>query len=342
MLTLDRYQELMRLPIAAFNGLNDPNEPQRYQCATIWTRTQREDLQRFIQLAENTRYNFLGYYPTKRYIAGEEHAFKSNLYVTERKLIHAWGVRTVVDVALDESITVARPNVTLTLASSAFSSIDEVYVFKPGTDIQVKPYSVTLGSGTVTIVIPLARLALDDNLGDSEEGLDYYDDDNFVESVDVKRVYYDETQAVTLLYTASSSFVTTSQTGYIETVDTRLGIIRVYPATWLVGSATPAEYLTSVYPYRVRLNYLCGGESSDIDLYTCRLAHTLMPFAPTSCEPVVQYWQEDMTVDDNAVLTPYGRTKGAVDTWMHDSMTRIGQGGRLAASCVKSGSITQP
>jgi hypothetical protein len=334
-LTLDRYQEIMRLPINAFNGLNDPDEQPQYQCSTIWKQSDRDYVAEHMAQAEEMRVQELGYHLAPMYETAD-YEFGHPLIIDQKHLIEI-GFRTVEDVSIGEAITLSNGTINdpveLSIATT-LTDATEIKVYYPGEDVEIRPSSVSIASGTLTIQIPRARL-VDPLLNDNREDHLYYSEDaNFITSCDVKRVYYASTQGLYYIWegwqTSSSSLAEQNQLGWPKIRNARLGIIEHRPATYSAAWAQAAWSYT-VLPAWIRLYFVSGRRASmRTEIETVRLSHTLMPNKPESCPTVHQYWEEDI-VDDERMYSPYGNRKGAIRAWMSDSRAKVGQGGKFPA-----------
>lgn len=342
-LTLDRYQEIMRLPIAAFNGLNNPNEYAIEQCSAIWKQSQRDDLAAWIAAAEERRETELGYFLSPKYMVDEEHEYTSPLILEKKKLI-AIGTEATTDIEDDVALThrdlydaIIDP-VEITVTTTVTVST-EICVYYPGEDVKIKPSSVAISGGVATIKIPRSRLVDPDLLDDKDDHLQYDDDDNFLTTVDVKRCWTSLATAVTFVWTSSQlayygrvcpancTEVTQAGCGTISGVRAyRIAQMNVFPASFSGETPAGAHFTYGFTPQFVRVSYLSGQRSSpNQELLTARYAHTLMPNAPCSCSYVEQYWQDDRK--EAKFVTPYGNVMGAQDAWMADSRAKIGIGG---------------
>lgn len=344
-LTLDRYQEIMRLPIAAFNGLNNPDEYAIEQCSTIWKQSQRDDLAAYLAVAEERRETELGYYLSKKYTVDEDHEYTSPVILDKKKLISI-GVEATTDIEDDVSLThrdlydaIIDPvviSVTTTVTDS-----NEICVFYPGEDVKIRPSSVTISGGVATIKIPRSRLVDPDELDDRSDPMDYNDDALFLTTVDVKRCWTSISTAVNFVWDsaqlqyygrqcpANCTEVTQAGCGTISGSRAyRISSVKVFPATFSGETPTGAQFTYGFAPRFVRVSYLSGQRSSpNQELLTARYAHTLMATTPCSCPYVEQYWQDDHKPAD--FVTPYGNTQGAQAAWMADSRAKIGIGGML-------------
>lgn len=337
-ISLDRYQELMRLPIAAFNGLNKPDEEPVYECATIWKQGLRDDLAMNLASAEEMREIELGYHIAPKWIEDEEHDFTpGRVLALDRKHLIEVGSPIKSDIELVAPLTLGvetAPNdpVQFTVTTTVTDK-DEICVFYPGEDIKIKPSSVSISGGVATIKIPRSRLVDPDLMDDREDHLSYYENDNFITTVDVKRCYNDPSDVATIRWLGTSRCVDTcklfTQTACAVAAGNRARrISKVYisPAEYSAGSWTSKAFTHCHYPVSLQVSYRSGRRNSvKTELLTIRLSHTLMPNKPSSCSAVHQYWTEDTKEQD--VWTPYGNKVGAFNAWVIDSRDKVQAGG---------------
>jgi len=331
-LTLDRYQEILGLPIAAFNGLNKPDETPVYACSTIWKQFNRDNLARFLAIAEEKREQELGYFIAPKYVSLDEYPI-SNPLILKKKYLISLGVRSVT--TIQDAVVVTYRDiggnildpVVLTISTALVISTSDIVVQYAGEDVPIHPSSIALSGGTLTIRIPRSRLVKPSLNDDREDPLMYDNDNNFVTTVDVKYVSYDSTEAVHYI-SFGEDFVETSTEGIGLVKDTRLSIIELDTSvlSCVIGFAVCSNSSSPI----VRISYLSGRQQSVMtDMQTLRLAHCLMPFEPCGCEAEHQYWRDDVTENSQSIITPYGSKNGAVEAWVADSRARVGQGGKF-------------
>ena len=331
-MTLDRYQEIMRLPIAAFNGLNKPDEEPQYQCSEIWNQRERDYLALHLATAEEMREAELGYPLAPRYFEGVDYEFASPLILKHKHLVLV-GTQKESDISigvtLDHGVPTIIDPVIVTVATTV-TDTGEIKVFYPDEAVEIHPSSITISAGVATIKIPRSRLVKPE-LNDNREDKLYYDNnDNFLETLDVKRVYYDTSDAAYSVwdYDSCTSLEESTQLAHIKILDNRLAIVGSLPATYSDGLFAYTQYTNCRFPNRIRLNYVAGRQKSMFtEIMTARLAHTNMPNKPCSCPTVHMYWQEDIM--ETETLTPYGNKRGAVNAWLADSRQKVGQGGKF-------------
>jgi len=343
-LDLDRYQEIMHLPIAAFNGLNNPDELVMEQCSSIWTQSSRNMLAQYLAMAEERRETELGYHLSPKYIIGEEHDYQAYELLHRKKLIDV-GVELITDIELDVPVTLLdlygaiNDPVQISIATTV-TDPNTICTYYPGEDVRITPSNVVIAGGIVTISIPRSRLVKPELLDDREDHLYYADDDNFLETVDVKECRITPVDGVVFQWTPYRLMAIgracltdgTSETqqgvsSITGNLARRIAKVAVHPASFIGEVASGARFRFGCIPDMVQLSYVSGEKqySPNQELLTARYAHTLMPNQPCSCPLVVQYWQEDRK--DAEFTSPYGSTMGAQNAWFADSRAKIGIGG---------------
>ena len=332
-LSLDRYQEVMRLPINAFNGLNMPEEVPQYQCSTIWKQSDRDYVAEHLAQSEDMRTRELGYYLAPMY-ESVDFEYGYPLILDQKHLIQI-GFRTVDDVSIAQAIALSNGTINdpVEIAiATALTDASEIKVYYPGEDVEIKPSHVSITAGTLTIRIPRARL-VDPDLNDNrEDHLAYDTDANFITTCDVKRVYYNSTQGLYYIWEgwqiSSSSLAEANQLGWPKVRNARLSIVEHIPANY-TSAWSQAGWSYCTLPAWIRLYYVSGRRASmSTEIETIRLSHTLMPNKPESCPTVHMYWEEDI-IEAERMWSPYGTRKGAIRAWMSDSRAKVGVGGKF-------------
>lgn len=341
--SLDRYQELMHLPINAFNGLNKDNEEPVYDCRHIWMQSERDDLAIYLYRAEEVRERELLYHLSPKYIYNERHTYSSPIVLNRKHLIEV-GVEATTAI---ETVTlvhrtdgVINDPIVLTVTTTVVNKA-ELVVCYPDEDVRITPSRVTITGGVATIRIPRARLVKPELLDNREDHLYYVHDENFLETVDVKRVYNDPATATNLVWTTTqlAHNCSPSHPNGSETTQTaiaainlpranRLSLISIYPATYTNGSWSGQSMRYCYLPEMVSVSYKSGIRGSlSTDILSIKLAHTFMPNMPCTCPYVEQYWREDNEAHPEGLVTPYGSRMGQVAAWMEDGRAKIGSGG---------------
>lgn len=343
-LTLDRYQEIMGLPIKAFNGLNDPDEQPVYECSHIWKQTQRDYLAIHVMRAEERREHELQYHLSPKYITAERHQYKSTVILDRKHFIQAGlEASTLIDTVTldyrDDSNAIIDPLV-LTVTTTV-TSTDEIVVKYPDEDVRITPSNISISGGVATIKIPRARLVKPSLLDNRDAPLQFVADSNFLETVDVYRVYNDPANAILLTWTSvqlallgvvtfpNGSEQTQTAVGALDGERSkRISQIEVFPATYSNGVWTGACLTYRCPPERVDVSYKSGiATSMEALMLTAKLSHTLMPNMPCTCPYVEQYWREDREQHPQGLVTPYGGMVGQVEAWLADSRAKVGLGG---------------
>ena len=202
--SLDRYQELMRLPIAAFNGLLRPADGS-YDCPTILQQTDLDQLYENLRLAQEQREVEVGFYLAPTYII-EEYPY-SNPIILKKKHLQFIGLETITDIELGVDFSaqlLANDNITITVTVD-FTDALQIHVFYPGEDAEITPKSKSISGTIATIVIPKARLVdpiynINYNPSDSDELRLYEDTQWYLTTVDVKRIHYAENGGIDLVW----------------------------------------------------------------------------------------------------------------------------------------------
>jgi hypothetical protein len=337
--SIDRYQELMQLPINAFNGLNKPTEEPKLECSTIWKQSERDDLAMYLAHAEEMREIELGYHLAPKWVVDEEQDYSRTLVLDKKHLISV-GQEATSDIQLGVALSHGTdPNfndpVQIAVATTVTDK-NEIKVYYPGETVAIRPSSISISGGTATIKIPRARLVDPDLLDDRDDHLYYDDNDNFITTVDVKRVYNDPSSVATIQW-LGTEYCTNQCTLFTQTAclvaagnrSRRISKVHLTPATYGAGTWTVKSPTYCHMPVSVLVSYKSGKQNSiKTELLTARLAHTLMPNQPSSCPTVKLYWETDTKEQDT--WTPYGNKAGAWNCWVVDHRDRVGVGGLLS------------
>ena len=338
-LTLDRYQQIMGLPINAFNGLNLPTEIPRFECSTIWGQSDRDYLATYIAIAEEMREQELGYHMSPKYITDEEQNYGIPVLLNRKHLVEC-GVKTtstieagvVLDLGPAAPSAIDPPNDPVVIDIATTVANDEIVVFYPGEDVEIRPSSISSAAGIVTIHIPRARLIDNAYNDDREDPLDYYNNDYFLETVDVRRVYTNTGSGISIVWGSVERVLAGVQTYPNASETTQASVVQILGerakriSEVHVYAGAALTYCMS--PKVIRISYLSGRQSSmRTELETARLAHVLMPNVPCTCPYVEQYWIGDRLKDPSGLVTPYGSESGAVKAWISDSRAKVGTGG---------------
>jgi hypothetical protein len=335
---MDRYQEILGLGVNGFNGVNDPDDRENIQCNGLWKQSERDRLAMGILQAESMREDELSYHLGYKYDHEEMVEPYNPVTLRWRHLVEI-GVPTHADIQLAYPLVLgadAAPNdpVVLTITSGVTPS--EVRVYYPGEDNEIRPSRVTSNGTTLTIHIPRARLVDPDYNDDRDDPVSYYDNSYFLTTVDVKRLYQDANNAAQyfwrqaypecptdcLIDTQNSCWKIASRRAY------RLSTIFFRPASYSGGAWSTTSFSYSNVPDGLYVTYRSGLQDMRREMLTARLAHTLLPYSPCDCQIVNVTWEGDRAYIPNT-YTPYGSMRGAVEAWLLDSRSRVGQGGKF-------------
>lgn len=328
--TIDRYQELMRLPVAAFNGLYRPADA-TYDCDTIWQQTDRDNLAENLRLAQEMREVELGFPLAPTYI-DEEYDY-ANPLILKSKHLQKIGLRTITDLGTLAISDFTLDLIELTLAVT-FTDPSELHLYYPDEDVEIIPQSIRISGGTATIIIPKARLVKPEynvnyNEADSTDlGVHLYENNTlYLTSIDVKRVYYDESQGIQIVWnpdpcSTDSDEITQYAKGLIN--NRRLSIIDLHTATFSSETAYVYTNPTRWYrPGKIRIRYVAGAtQDMRNQMITARLSH----IQPNKLSPCEICWRDDVLPHPSKMNTPYGISVAAVAAWIADSRYKIGHG----------------
>lgn len=346
-LTLDRYQELSGLDGCAFNGINRPTEIDGSSCPEIITQSQRDELAKYLLQAEERRERELNFFVApKWWTEGVAYTGYNPFILSHKHLIEVGApTATLIEagVAIDYGVPPFdednEPTDPVSIAVASSVSTSEIMVVIPDGDVnsqedRINPTRITSAGGVITIQIPRCRLVTDDYMEDWVDPPSYYDVNVFYDSVDVYRYYADESTGVEFVWLRSNcsdldceSACQSACAQIKDREDYRLSIVYAYPATYSSGTWTRGCFSYVFSPSTVQFVYKSGLSGSiDVEINTMRLAHTLMPRPPCSCDLVKQRWEDDNKRMDN-IITPYGDAKGAYAVWIADSHAKVGGGG---------------
>jgi hypothetical protein len=311
---LCRYAQIMDYSESAMFGVRQDGQDQ-YACRTIWTKWQRQAIGRELLAAQGEFWKHAHYPFTPTYITGEVLPYK-NYFMTKNTHLLGLGLKTQVDVGLTVTLDDTNDPETATVASVTFTDVNEVHIFHAGTEYEIMPSKLEIVAGDLNIEIPRARLVLPAYENNPADGWDYTDDTYFQTDIDVKRIYLDTTQQITVTGYSWAYGCLTPETctdsGIIKNAD--IGSVKLACMPSCYCSATPKE---------LAINYLCGLTSLDPHQEDAiiRLAHSRMPSEPCGCDWLKMRWEQDKHVPD--VLTaerenaPWGQSDGAWASWVY-------------------------
>lgn len=328
-LSLADYARIIGYDECAFFGVFYDGQIS-YDCRTFWTEWQRMDIFRALQEAQLLMEGVMGYPLCRKWMTGtpddygncDEQPYARQMLLRWGRFVSA-GVRAETTLQAGAVINYATEPATVGPIALTSGNTSEVKVYYPGTSREISPSDITYATGNITIRIPRCRLTETPNTLD--EGVDYNVLDNFLTTVDVKRVYNDPSVGAVLAAPYSQQGLCAGDgcseyttTGCIYPLNKTIGIVSVIPAVYSGGTWVDSSYEQCGRQFSiVRFNYLAGLLYADTVLQNAiiRLAHARMAAEPCGCKIVQALWERDRTVPQ--VLTrerlncPFGVNEGA-------------------------------
>lgn len=330
--TLPEYAHIIGYRECAFFGVDHPDNEQ-YQCREIWTKAQRDMIAYYLSEAQVEIENLTNYPLSPVWVTGQlddQHEHDARFLDEQPATNHpslAWGMILEAGIRA-ESVIEANAAVDLTNDPSVIgpiattvTDIDEIFVYYPGTDIEIYPSKIALSGGNVTIEIPRCRMVDYDKLDNPTSGWAYDDDANFQATVDVKRVYNDPSVNAVLLSNHSCSLTCSAsgcanftQPACMRIKDAKQALVDVFPGSYDNGWSRASTRRCFDY---MQLNYRAGFKRLDNQFRDTivRLAHSKMPIEPCGCDPVRFIWQRDRNIPPvitrERAACPFGLNDGA-------------------------------
>jgi len=318
--SLPRYAKLIGYRECAFFGVSHEENPS-FACREIWTKSQRDDISAYLQEAQETIERVLEYPLEPTWIADERHDINTILITDWGRIIEA-GIRAEEELSGDipvdvESFGVGLDTFTVSFISpSVIDDLSEVHVFYPDSELEIYPSGITYDetSQLLTISIPRCRMVDYDLLDNPPEGLLYTENSNFQTTVDVKRIYTDDSVQAKLMYRTESC-----PPGCVETYDN----VCIFLDNPYVGKVRiNYGYPTTCKSYdHVQLNYKAGMTeiTRTVESMVIRLAHSMMPTEPCGCDVTQRLWLRDREIPKiltkERIECPFGMSDGAWIAW---------------------------
>lgn len=337
---LERYIQLVGgYAECAMWGVNRTADATYRDCYQIWDKNQRDMVVQYLAEAQEEIEDVIGYFLSPRWVVGDL-ADEENYdprYIDDQKytipLKTRWGVVIEAGVKAESTISAgesvdhsADPAVIGPVATTV-TNINEIRIYYPGDDVEINPSSVVISGGNVTIQVPRCRMVKPELADNDQNGVDYTDTNNFLATVDVKRVYNDSSTNATLVspHSCTASCSTSgcseyTQTGCIYIREERIGSLDVFPATYTSGSWVRSGINCCTFD-RVRLNYRAGltNITKQAEDAIVRLAHAKMPHEPCECSTIHDVWERDNLIPNiltrERINCRFGLTNGAWVAW---------------------------
>lgn len=328
--SLADYVSIIGYDECAFNGVYYDGQIQ-YDCTMYWMEQQRLDVYRALNEAQTLMEGVLGYPLQPTWITGQPEEWENDNYVDVQEFSNPVmlrygyiinpGIKATTVLQSGAVVNYGVEPATVGPIAVDIDHIKEVKIYYPGTEREITPSRITYSGGNLTVYIPRCRLTATPNLTDI--GVDFNDLDNFLDTIDIKRIYNDPSTAAVLVSphrcNAACSAVGCSeytQTACMYARDKRLGIVDIVPATYANNTWSVATNCS--YPYGlVRLNYYAGITNPDylIKDSIVRLAHARMANEPCGCQVVQALWERDRKAPDvlsrERLNCPFGVSEGA-------------------------------
>lgn len=331
---LERYVNATSQDECQFWGVNTGN-PVVSGCTTFYTREQRLNLSQYLNDALDLLEPFLNFTLRDRWFVDEPMPYMASYHLRwcyvkalgKLKIVHTQ-VGIAVDLTHDpaEVIAFASP----TLDSS------ELRIFHPGTQEEIIPSSVVFAGNQCSIFIPRCRLVtIAAQINDEKSGLDYQDDDNFEDAVDIDWYSTDASDQITFIKTNSDCdnppCTEETETGCGIIMNSKTSFIKVYPATWSRNAWSARAWCAGEYS-RTLVSYKTSSPNIMADRIILQLAHALMPEA-CGCDYIRKFWAQARTFPDNPSPqqseNPFGIYDGAYAAYRWAQSHRIMRAGIL-------------
>lgn len=328
---LSRYAEIVQYRECAFNGVN--NDPQDSACRMFWTEAQRQEAEGALIQAQVMLEDYIRYFLCPQWVIGDlrgdarlfdSQPFRRNPIITRWGMVHEGGIVAQSMLQTGATVSYDVEPAAVTVTGVTISDLIEPAIFHANQDRGIMPSDMSYNGTTLVIRIPRCRLVKPELLDQitNDVGLDYNDLNNFVNTVDVVRIYNNPaTQAVFVKDNSCGSNLCDEQTqaGCIRVKQPRVGIVQVAPGTYTDGAWRSAG-VCGAYD-TLRLNYRAGlmEINRDIENVIVRLAHTLMAEEACGCDVVRRLWQRDNYKPEIATRermnNPFGLSDGAWFAW---------------------------
>lgn len=329
---LHRYAQLISYDECAFWGVRYDGQEER-ECNSLWTEIQRSAVAVALAEAQADIEGVVGYPLCPTWVGGDgdltgrwsDVQSVEGVYMTRYGYVITPGIRAESTIASGVTVNYgATDPATVGPVATSVTDPSEVWVFYPNSTRRIYPSSITISGGNLTLRIPKCRMVKPDLLN-NEDGVREEIVSNFLETVDIRRVYTDPSTQAVLTTSHICGEVCVSEGCQVETQtacmlvrNNRLGFIRVYPATYSDGSWTvTTTHCPKVYD-QVRLYYQAGIRSipPNLEMAIVRLAHTKLGESPCDCGVITTMWRRDREAPRGGLTrtllnAPFGIMEGA-------------------------------
>jgi len=329
-ISLARYAYLTGYSECALNGVNHPSEEHGDCENPIWSQYQRDTLLYYLAEAQVEIEQVTTFKLCPTYIENEQHPYRFPVHSDWTKVLRV-GQRATTMLEAGAIIEYTGDPAIIGPIVTSVTDTSEIKIYHPGSLREIEPSLVTITSGTVTIEIPRCRL-VDPSVPILQGGLAYEDLANFIATVDVARVYLDESVNANMVWLHRSGADVCPNCGCLtcgEHTETACLVIH-NPETGALGAVranhsgswTPTcGRCYSARPDAVRLFYVAGLSPTNLQAEnaTLRLAHAKMPSSICGCDVLKSMWERDTRIPE--VLTrerencAFGMSDGAWTAW---------------------------
>ena len=331
---LSRYAQIIEYPECRFFGVNDDINT-GFQCQEIWTKTQRDMINKYLAEAQEEIEQETGYPLAPRWIGLGQTDDHQDWQVFKRRIVTRFsrfiegGIEANSDISLGQAINQATDPAIIGPLATAVTDTSEIRVYHPGLDVEIDPSSIVISGGNLTIEVPRCRTVTEAVADNPETGLEYTDLANFETTVDIKRTFNDSSAEATLAYKKEcTGCAEQTIAGCFYVRNQRLGILDIQ-------LSSTNNNLCRCRAEIIRLNYRAGMDvlTKQAEDTIIRLAHSKMPTEPCGCDVVKRLWGRDRNIPD--VLTrerlncPFGLSDGAWVAWQFAQSMKIMRGNVL-------------
>ena len=340
--TLARYAAIVEYPECQFWGVRNDATLMDSECRTIWLKSERDNIARYLAEAQEEIEREMRHPIGFKWFEDERQSYGFPLLAKWGEVVEG-GVRATNPEATAEAVSHVTDPAVIGPFATTVTDEDELQVQYPATlvegEIVINPSDIDIALGFATIYVPRCRMVLPTLVDNDRNGVDYDDPLNFLQTVDVVRVYNDPSTHATLVYPHSCDCVggcTCSdhqRDGCIYVRQGRIGALDVIPATYSGGSWSAAVGCCGAPEY-VLLNYRAGIEISlQMEDAIVRLSHSKAPTEPCGCDVVQRLWNRDReepgAFTRERVNCPFGTSNGAWAAWKFVQAMRLRRGGGL-------------
>lgn len=345
-LTLDRYREIMNLPICMFNGVENPDES-LHGCDYIWAQWYRDELARNLRQAEDMLSTQLGFTLGREYQVDGQEPW-TDPHRLEWGYIVGGGIQGLTEIALADLVAqdFTTDPATITVAQSHFpGGTSEIYLIETYSGLEIVPDRIDTSGANYIIYIDQCKLIEWDNLRNQVTPITYdatFPGATWLKFADLTlyREYLDDSTQATITYgpwcdcaCAGTACAGTSYTACVYVIDAEISKVRVQMANYSGGAwacALPSLCSGCYEGDQVTVRYLAGTTSiPGYEQAIIRLAHSTMLWEPCGCAAFDYAWHRDRQVPP--VLTterincPFGMTDGAWYAWQWAEVHKHGR-----------------